>query len=102
MSKVEITDQGSGVFTVAGELTFSGIDKTTLKSIPILKSANPIILDLGQVSSTDSAGLALIIEWIKYARNHKIKLKFQNIPEQLMTLAKLSGLDRAGSFELQG
>ena len=101
MSKVEITNQGSGVFTVAGELTFAGIDKATLKSIAFLKSANPIVLDLGQVSSTDSAGLALIVEWIKYARNHQIALKFQNIPEQLMTLAKLSGLDQAGKFELQ-
>lgn len=98
MSKVDIISQDSGVFAVTGNLTFSGIDKQAIKSFAFLKSANPIILDLSQVTIADSAGLALIIEWIKYARNHQIELKFNNIPAQLITLAKLSGLDQIGYF----
>jgi len=100
--KVNIINQGSGVFAVVGDLTFSGIDRQTIKSFAFLESANPITLDLGQVASTDSAGLSLVIEWIKYARNHRIELKFKNIPEQLLTLAKLSGLDQTGHFSMPG
>lgn len=101
MSKVDIRNQGSGIIAVAGDLTFSGIAKDTIKSFAFLKSANPITLDMNGVANTDSAGLALIIEWIKYARHHQIELKFQNIPEQLLTLAKLSGLEQTEIFSTQ-
>ena len=101
MSKVDIIDRGSGVFVIDGDLTFSTIDKKTVKSFDFLKSADSITLDLSQVSSTDSAGLALLIEWIKYAHINQIELKFKNIPEQLITLAKLSGLDKSSYFSIQ-
>ena len=101
MSKVEIIKQGAGLFAIVGDLTFSSIDKETLKSFAFLKSSNPITLDLSQVANTDSAGLALVIEWIKYASIHQIELKFKNIPEQLLTLAKLSGLEQTGLFSIQ-
>lgn len=101
MNKVHISDQGSGVFAVAGDLTFAGIDKATLKSFAFLKSASPVILDLSRVTSTDSAGLALIIEWLKDARKHQKELTFKNTPEQLLTLAKLSGLDQTVSLSSQ-
>ncbi|MGR9114990.1 MAG: STAS domain-containing protein [Gammaproteobacteria bacterium] len=99
---MNIIRQDNDVFAVAGELTFSGIDKKTIKSFDFLESANPITLDLSEVANTDSAGLALVIEWLKYAGSHQIELKFQNIPEQLLKLAKLSGLDQSGYFSIQG
>jgi phospholipid transport system transporter-binding protein len=39
-----------------------------------------------------------LIEWIKYTRSKRIPLKFKNIPEQLLTLAKLSGFDKSSHF----
>ncbi|MGZ8162143.1 MAG: STAS domain-containing protein [Methylobacter sp.] len=98
MSKLKIIDQGSGNFIVEGDLTFSTINKDTLKSFDFLKAAKEITLDLSHVSSTDSAGLALMIEWIKYTRSKRIRLDFKNIPEQLLNLAKLSGFDKTIRF----
>ncbi|CAA9891883.1 Anti-sigma-factor antagonist [Candidatus Methylobacter favarea] len=95
MSKLKIIEQGSGHFIVEGDLTFSTLGKDTLKSFDFLKAAKEIIIDLGRVTSTDSAGLALMMEWIKYSRRKRIRLSFKNIPEQLLNLAKLSGLDKA-------
>jgi phospholipid transport system transporter-binding protein len=98
VSKLKIIDQGSGHFIVEGDLTFSTINKDTLKSFDFLKAAKEITLDLSHVSSTDSAGLALMIEWIKYTRSKRIRLDFKNIPEQLLNLAKLSGFDKTIRF----
>lgn len=101
MTKLSITDQGAGHFAVDGDLTFSTIDQQTVKSVAFLSSSKHITIDLLGVVSTDSAGLALMIEWIKYTRHHRTQLSFKNIPEQLLNLAKLSGLDKTSHFATQ-
>ena len=101
MSKLNIIDQGGGHFFIDGDLTFSTIDKQTVKSFSFLKSAKNITIDLSHVTSTDSAGLALMIEWIKYTHDNNTRLHFKNIPEQLLTLAKLSGFDKNSHFAIQ-
>ena len=55
-------------------------------------------MDLGKVGNADSAGLALMLEWIKHARSKRVQLRFINMPGQLLNLAKLSGLDNMGYF----
>lgn len=92
MSKLSLTEQAPGNYTVEGSLTFAAIDKQTVKSsFKFLKGIDRISIDLAKVEATDSAGLALMIEWIKLSRMSHIKLSFKNIPEQLLALAKLSG-----------
>jgi phospholipid transport system transporter-binding protein len=98
VSKLAIIDQGAGVFVIDGDLTFASIDKKTVKSFDFLKSTKQVTIDLSHVACTDSAGLALMIEWIKYTRQHKTQLRFKNIPEQLRNLAKLSGFDKSSHF----
>jgi len=51
-----------------------------------------------QVEATDSAGLALMIEWIRLSRMSRVQLRFKNVPEQLLALAKLSGFDETEYF----
>ena len=101
MTKLSIIDQGGGYFIVDGDLTFSTIDKQTVKSFAFLNVAKPIVIDLGRVVCTDSAGLALMIEWIKHTRHHRAHITFKNIPEQLLNLAKLSGFDKTSHFATQ-
>jgi len=101
VSQLNIIKQGNGHFVIDGDLTFATIDQQTLKSFSFLKTAKEITIDLGNVSCTDSAGLALMIEWIKYARHNRTHTTFKNIPEQLLNLAKLSGFDQTSLFAVQ-
>ncbi|MGR9087218.1 MAG: STAS domain-containing protein [Gammaproteobacteria bacterium] len=101
MNKVHIIDKGGGHIVIDGDLTFATIDKQTLKSCSFLTAGKDLRIDLGQVASTDSAGLALMIEWLKHARTRRTQLRFLNIPPQLLTLAKLSGFDKTSHFNLQ-
>ncbi|MEY3105954.1 MAG: hypothetical protein RIT35_114 [Pseudomonadota bacterium] len=101
MTKLSIVSQGSGSFIVNGDLTFSTIDINILKSFAFLKETKQVTIDLGRVVCTDSAGLALMMEWIKYTRQHRVQITFKNIPEQLHNLAKLSGLDKTSHFASQ-
>lgn len=101
MSKLNIIKKGPRRFIIDGDLTFATIDKQTLKSFSFLKAASEVTIDLGRVSSTDSAGLALMIEWIKYSRHNRTHTVFKNIPEQLLNLAKLSGFDQTSLFAVK-
>jgi phospholipid transport system transporter-binding protein len=98
VSKLNIIKQGARHFVIEGDLTFATIDKHTLTSFSFLKAASQITIDLSRVTSTDSAGLALMIEWIKYSRENRTQIAFKNIPAQLLNLAKLSGFDQSSHF----
>lgn len=100
MSSLNITKKSPKYFIIDGALTFATIDKQTLKSISFLNTAKAITIDLDRVTSTDSAGLALMIEWIKYSRENRSHITFKNIPEQLLNLAKLSGFDQSSHFSV--
>jgi phospholipid transport system transporter-binding protein len=93
MSAFKLTSNNHSTYFVEGDLTFFSINKETISSFKPLNSAKKIIIDLSKVNNVDSAGLALLIEWIKHSKINRINLSFINIPEQLVTLAKLSGFE---------
>jgi phospholipid transport system transporter-binding protein len=100
MSKLSIASKGNGEWLIHGELTFASINEKFIESPPFLRGGKEIVLDFSHVTTTDSAGLALMIEWIKLSRHQHAKLSFRNVPKQLLNLAKLSGLDKTHYFSL--
>jgi phospholipid transport system transporter-binding protein len=98
MSKLAIIDQGDGLFIIDSDLTFATIDKESVKSFAFLQTAKEITIDFERVACTDSAGLALMIEWIKHCRQNNTELHFKNIPDQLRKIARLSGFDQSSHF----
>ncbi len=101
MNKLNIVSTGNGQWLIHGELTFSSILQKHIDSPPFLRAGKDVILDFSQVTNTDSAGLALMIEWIKLSRHQRAQLHFKNVPKQLINLAKLSGLDKTHYFSLK-
>ncbi len=93
MPPFNIVEQTAGHFLVEGELTFVNLDKKTVTSFGFLNSGQEICIDLQKIAVADSAGLALLVEWIKHSKHYATKLTFKNVPQQLLTLAKLSGFD---------
>jgi phospholipid transport system transporter-binding protein len=93
MSSVKVKRATVKGLEIEGDLTFSTIDKNTARIMDKLLTPNDITVNLKQVNATDSAGLALIIEWLKIARSRNITLTFINAPQQLQALALLSGFE---------
>jgi len=98
MNKLTIIKEKPGYYIVDGDLTFSAMDKKTVTTFKFLSGKKEIVIDLGGVGNADSAGLALMLEWIKISRSRKTSIKFRNIPQQLLNLAKLSGIDKLSYF----
>jgi phospholipid transport system transporter-binding protein len=50
-------------------------------------------MDFSAVTQSDSAGIALLIAWARFAKQQHCVIQFVHLPTQLMTIAKLSSLD---------
>ena len=86
MSQISIID--AKTWSLSGELSFTTV--TSLLAEFEQSSSLPRIVDLKEITRTDSAGLALLIEFLK--QSQKSSLIFQNIPEQMLNLANVSGV----------
>lgn len=85
----------NGRFRVAGELTFDTVSKAHRESLALFdRAGRALCIDLSDVSHTDSAGVALLIGWMRYASGTRKALRFLNMPDQMRAIVQASGLDR--------
>jgi phospholipid transport system transporter-binding protein len=80
-------------FVLHGELSFTTVMDLSRRSAPLLWQDESVTLDLAGVTRTDSAGLALLIEWLRMAHRNGKAIWFRNIPPQMMAVAAVVGLD---------
>ncbi len=88
-----LTSAGAGLINVKGPVTFATAG-TLLDSAKALFAGQPAVtVNLQAVTNVDSAGLALLLEWLRDARAEKRVLTFQGIPDKLFAIARLSGVE---------
>jgi len=93
-STVTASDE-PGVVHVRGELSFSTVTALLEQSRPLLDSAQGwLVMELADVQRVDSAGLALLIQWMRMAREKSVDILFRHVPEQLLAIARASDLDQ--------
>lgn len=91
----EIKRSKDNYFCVEGVLNFHTV--AALRDCGndiIAQQSQDITFDLKLVTRSDSAGLALLAAWVRYANQQSKSLRFMNIPNQMLDVAKLSNLDR--------
>ncbi|HVC37639.1 MAG TPA: STAS domain-containing protein [Gammaproteobacteria bacterium] len=93
-SKVTFEDIGAGRFQVEGRLDFDSVVEALGTSQHLFAELHAIQLDLSGVKAIDSAGLALLIEWISRAQRGKCHLTFRNVPAQAMAIARISDVEK--------
>jgi phospholipid transport system transporter-binding protein len=79
MSQSGITRQDPQHFLVEGELnmvTAPALLQAMTSQFPA--SGSEAHIDLAGVTRSDSAGLALLVEWLRLAETHNIRLHFHN------------------------
>lgn len=80
---------------LTGALTFASVPEVYRQGSALFVDDDraSLTLDLKNIEHTDSAGLALLLEWMRSARQQHKVIHFKNVPPQLLSLANLSGLD---------
>ena len=92
MSACRIVRDGE-VFKVSGEMVFATTPRLLTEGMSLFSLGGELILDLSGVVRSDSAGLALLLEWMDQAKRFGAKLRFRNVPDSLMGIARLSNAE---------
>jgi len=81
-----------GRLMVSGDLNFLTVPMLWKQSLPLLSASQELQFDLEKITSSNSAGLALLVEWMKYAEQSHKKIHFHHVPPQIDSLMKAMGL----------
>jgi phospholipid transport system transporter-binding protein len=93
VSENGFASRGGGVFELSGRLTFQTVPRFQGHIDSVLQGdAQPVTIDMRGIALADSAGLALMIEWLQRARAAQRGMVFANIPEQVQQLIRVNGL----------
>ncbi len=85
----------AGGYGLTAPLTFATVSALRAPGLALIGSAAAeLSIDLQGVSQVDSAGLALLIDWLASARARACHLRYARPPEALRSLARLSDVER--------
>lgn len=94
MDRTSQLKSSDGSVTLNGELVFDTVPGLLADSRSLFDSeGRAVAFDLKGVTRADSAGLALLIEWLRWARVRSKSVSFINVPSQMLAIAKVSGVD---------
>ena len=82
-----------GRLLAEGPLTFvsaRGARQLGLAAIERTMGESALEIDCQGVTASDSAGLAVMLDWLAAARTRGRKLRFAHVPQGLATLARIS------------
>ncbi len=93
--RVDISEPSSGRVVVSGELTFATARDARHIGLLVLESsgAQRIVVDCGAVTRADSAGLAVLLDWLAWGRRKSRVLTLENLPASLVAIARISEVD---------
>jgi phospholipid transport system transporter-binding protein len=86
----------NGRLAADGPLTFATARAARLAGLEALKAApaQRLEIDCAGVTAADSAGLAVLLDWLAAAKLSGHALKFTGLPKDLTTLARISELEQ--------
>jgi len=90
-SGITVPDDGSWV--LSGELNFDTVPALLAHEGVVMEAGRDIRVDLAGVTRVDSAGLALLVEWLRESKRKGLSISFEHVPEQLASIAEICGLE---------
>lgn len=84
---------GDGRFTLTGTMGFATVTRILERSKELFDDLPVIELDLSGVTSGDSAGMALLLEWINWARAYQREIRYIGVPAQIRAIARISEVE---------
>lgn len=93
MSDFALEDLGDGRFALSGEMSFETAERILQASEEPFEQHTSLEIDLSGVSMSDSAGLALLLEWVTWANHTVREIRYTGMPERVLAIAKTTEVD---------
>ena len=92
MSQVTLSSSDDGRLVISGEFGFATASDLLAQGRKLVNQHQDLTIDLSGVTGSDSAGLAVMLEWMDQFRATGQQLHFLNVPESLLEIARVSNL----------
>jgi phospholipid transport system transporter-binding protein len=89
----DIRPVGPGRYALEGELSFASAGQALQKTAKMFTAQAAVVFDLAGIVKADSAGLALLLEWLRQADSGGAELRYAKLPGQLSAMAQVAGVD---------
>ena len=93
MADYELQDLGQGRYALKGKMTFHTAGSILRDSEEMFEGHTLLTVDLAGVTHTDSAGLALLLEWITWANHTVREIRFEGMPEKVLAIARTTEVE---------
>lgn len=93
MNTAKLESLNDGNFLVSGVLDATTVTALLKRSSTLFAGSSALQVDLSGVSESDSSGLALLLEWLRVARQKRQQIAFVNMPHQIEALARISEVE---------
>ncbi len=87
------SQDGTGRFAIYGAMNFDSVTPLQLQSDELFRPFQHIQVDLSAVTSFNSAGLALLLEWKRQTLLNKKSIHISGLPEKLLNIAHVSEIE---------
>lgn len=90
LAEVKLQDT---TLVISGDLDFTNVMSIYEKSLPLTFQCPELIFDFSSLKSTNSAGLTLLVEWIKLSKKQNKSIRFMHLPHEIISIAKAADID---------
>jgi phospholipid transport system transporter-binding protein len=74
-------------------MTFDTAEQILRVSEEPFEEHTQLEIDLSEVTASDSAGLALLLEWVTWANHSVREIRFTGMPEKILAIARTTEVE---------
>jgi phospholipid transport system transporter-binding protein len=93
MADAQLVENEDGSWLLQGELGFNSVPSVLKHAGISMLGKQQVTVDLKGITRADSAGLALLVEWLRESQLAGNSIVFLNVPAQMLSIARVCGLD---------
>lgn len=86
-------NENGPVINVSGALSFDTVLVVLDAGVKLINDKKQPIFDFSKVTKTDSAAVALLLEWWRAATLTNKSIQFINLPQSMLSLIKVASLE---------
>ena len=79
--------------TIVGSFTVEHVNSIISAGNEFIFQADHPNFDLSEIAVCDSSSVAMLIKWCSLAKNQNKQIKFSSMPNQMLAIMKVSGID---------
>jgi phospholipid transport system transporter-binding protein len=93
MASFAIAPGEAGRLVATGELSFATAAHALQQGNGLIGRGGRWVIDLSRIESGDSAGIAVLVEWLATAHAVDATVRYEGIPAQMLAIARISDLE---------